>query len=176
MTKMIYDVIERPKKDSTGRTDIGWEAECGRNAVPLGGYLITRRTPPSEKKQYTAMVISPKPESGQVTIVETMVGTNFETRATAAFAIWRKYYEGWRAKRADKKADVEAILEQKSLARASRRQERQTPEGQKAYREELNRKARERRANMTDDEREKETLKRRLKREDDAFTSTYTST
>ena len=177
MTQITYTVINRPKKDSTGRTDISWAAECGRDAVALGGYLITRRTLPGEKKQYTAMVLMPKQDvTGQDTVVETMVGTTFETRATAAFAIWRKYYEGWRADRRAEDEREEAVRDAKRQGRARRRAERQTPEGREAYRLELNRKARERRANMTDEEKKDDADKRRAKREHDTFVSTYTGT
>lgn len=168
MTKMIYDVLYRPKKNSEGRTDIGWEAECGREAVPVGGYLITNRTLPNEKRQYTAMVTKVNESGVQI---DTMVGASFETRASAAFAIWRKYYEGWRAERADEKASNEYTREQQREARTKQREFRQTPEGQKAYREELNRKARERRASMTPEEIAMAAAKRRSKRFADKIAS-----
>ncbi len=177
MTQITYTVLNRPKKGSTGRTDISWAAECGRDAVALGGYLVTRRTPPGEKKQYVAVVLMAKPnETGQDTVVETMVGSSFETRATAAFAIWRKYYEGWRAEQRVEGERAEAILDAKRQTRARRRQERQTPEGREAYRLELNQKARARRSNMSDEERQADADKRRAKREHDNFVSTYTGT
>jgi len=169
MTQITYTVINRPKKDSTGRTDISWAAECGRDAVALGGYLITRRTLPGEKKQYTAMVLMPKQDvTGQDTVVETMVGTTFETRATAAFAIWRKYYEGRRVELADQRAEAEHLRQQKRLARERQREERKTPEGQQAYRDELNRKARERRANMSTEARDADAKRRRDNRLEDS--------
>ncbi len=176
MTQITYTVLNRPKKDSTGRTDISWAAECGRDAVPLGGYLITRRTPPGEKKQYTAMVVMAKSDvTGQDTVVETMVGTTFETRATAAFAIWRKYYAGWRMKQLAEIERGEAIRDAKRQGRARRRFLRSTPDGKEAYRLDLNRKARERRAQMTDEEKQADADKRRAKREHENFVGTYTS-
>jgi len=177
MTQITYTVLNRPKKNSTGRTNISWAAECGRDAVTLGGYLITRRTPPGEKKQYTAIVIMPKQDvTGQDTVVETMVGSSFETRATAAFAIWRKYYEGWRLEQTFEHERQEAIRDAKRQGRARRRTERQTPEGKEAYRLELNAKARARRAQMTPEEKQDDAAKRRAKREHDNFASTYTGT
>lgn len=176
MTKMVYTVLKRPTSGFTGRTDISWGAECGRDAVRLGGYLITKRHHRGETKRYTAMVIRPnRGNTGQDTLIETLVGTEFETRATAAFAIWRKYYQGWRAQRADAKVDKEAIRELKRLARKDRKQERQTPEGRKAYRLELNRKARVRRANFTAEDRAKTAADRRSKIKNDNFIGTYTN-
>lgn len=177
MTQITYTVINRPKKDSTGRTDISWAAECGRDAVPLGGYLVTARAPTGKTKTYTAIVLMAKPsETGQDAVVETMVGSSFETRATAAFAIWRKYYEGWRDQRAVQKASNESLLKGKRDARARNRLARQTPDGKEAYRLDLNRKARARRAQMTDAAKEEIASKLRAKREHDHFTSTYTGT
>lgn len=157
MTDFTYTVIKRPKKFETGRTDISWATECGREAVTLGGYLVTARAPKGTTRQYTAFMVQDS--------VETEIGTTFETRAQAAFAIWRKYYEGWRSDRTVKRGEAEAELQAKRDARAKRRSERQTPEGQKTYREELNQKARERRAAMTAEERVMEASKRRAKRE-----------
>lgn len=176
MTQINYDVLNRPKKGSTGRTNVGWAAECARDAVPLGGYLITRRTLPGEKKQYTAMVLMAKPETGQDTVVETMVGTDFETRATAAFAIWRKYYEGWRDEQRVEGERQDAIRDAKRLARVRRRFLRSTPEGQKAYREELNAKARARWAALSAVEKATDAAKRRTNREDKSFHESYTGT
>lgn len=174
MTQITYTVLNRPKKDSTGRTNISWAAECGRDAVTLGGYLITRRTPPGKKKQYIAMVSMAKvDDTGQDTVVDIMVGTDYETRATAAFAIWRKYYEGWRAEQRIEGERQDAIRDAKREARASNRIARQTPEGRQAYRDELNRKARERRANMTDEEKAAEAAKRRDKREHQSTVDSY---
>lgn len=176
MTQITYNVLNRPKKGSPGRTNISWASECGRDAVLLGGYLVTRRTSPGEKKQYTAIAIMAKPdETGQDTVVETMVGSSFETRATAAFAIWRKYYEGWRADRRADDEREEAILDAKRRSRIRRRMERQTPEGREAYRLDLNAKARVRRAQMTDEEKQADAAKRREKREGDAFAKTYST-
>ncbi len=175
MTQMTYDVLNRPKKGSTGRTNVGWGAECGRDAVTLGGYLITSRTGKGEPRQYTAMVLISKPETGQDIVVETMVGTSFETRATAAFAIWRKYYEGWRTERTDQKAQTEQVLQQKRDARARNRLARQTPEGKEAYRLDLNAKARARRAVMTDEEKAADAAKLREKREGEAFAKMYST-
>lgn len=175
MTQITYTVLNRPKKDSTGRTDISWAAECGRDAVPLGGYLITSRTAKDVPRQYTAMVVMAKPnETGQDTVVETMVGSSFETRATAAFAIWRKYYEGWRLEQTFEHERQEAIRDAKRQGRARRRAERQTPDGKEAYRLDLNSKARERRAQMTPEEKVADADKRRAKREHENFVSTYT--
>jgi len=177
MTQITYDVLNRPKKDATGRTNVGWAAECDRDAVLLGGYLITSRTAKGDHRQYTAMVIMAKPdETGQDTVVETMVGTTFETRATAAFAIWRKYYEGWRAERRVEGERQEAILDAKRQSRARNRSARQTPEGQEAYRLDLNRKARERRANMTDEEKTADARRRLDKRVEKKFHDTYSGT
>lgn len=176
MTQITYTVINRPKKNSTGRTEVGWNAECGRDAVLLGGYLVTRRTSPGEKKQYTAMVIMPKPnETGQDTVVETMVGASFETRATAAFAIWRKYYEGWRLEQTFEQERQEAIRDAARRGRARRRFERQTTDGREAYRLELNRKARARRAQMTDEDKATDAAKRRAKREGESFAKIYST-
>lgn len=174
MTQITYTVLNRPKKGSTGRTDISWAAECGRDAVTLGGYLITRRTLPGEKKQYIAMVMMAKPnETGQGTVVETMVGSSFETRATAAFAIWRKYYEGWRLEQTFEHERQEAIRDAKRQGRARRRFLRSTPDGKEAYRLGLNKQARERRAQMTTEEKNADAAKRRAKRERENYVSTY---
>lgn len=177
MTQITYTVINRPKKDSTGRTDISWASECGRDAVSLGGYLVTARAPKGMTKTYTAIVLMAKPnETGQDTVVETMVGTTFETRATAAFAIWRKYYEGWRLEQTFEHERQEAIRDAKRQGRARRRVARQTPEGKEAYRLELNTKARARRAHMTPEEKQTDAEKRRAKREHENFVNTYTGT
>lgn len=176
MTQISYDVKSRPKKDSVGRTDIGWGAECGRDAVKVGGYLITSRTAKGSARTYTAIMLKAKPETGQDTVVETMIGITFETRATAAFAIWRKYYESWRSGRAHQRALDEHVHTEKRNARVRQRLERQTPDGQKAYRTELNRKARERRAAMTPEDKAADAANRQAKREHDNFMSTYNGT
>lgn len=171
MTDFTYTVIERPKKDNPGRTDIGWAASAGRDAVQLGGYLVTNRTAKGEKRDYQAFMV--KPDSyGEMTME--FVGDTFETRAQAAFAIWRKYYEGERMRRAQEKAQTEAEKQQRRDERARRREFRQTPEGQKAYREELNRKARERRASMTDEQKAEAAAKLRAKREHQTTVASYT--
>lgn len=175
MTQITYTVINRPKKNSTGRTDISWAAECGRDAVTLGGYLITRRTLSGAKKQYIAMVSMPKvDDTGQDTVVDIMVGTDYKTRATAAFAIWRKYYKDWRTEQRIEGERQDAIRDAKRLARARNRFLRSTPEGQKAYREELNRKARARRAQMTDAAKKEAASKLRAKREHHSTVKGYT--
>ena len=177
MTKIVYTVINRPKTGEYGRTNIGWKEECGRAAVVIGGYLTTFRTPKGAPKSYTATMINPRPDlDGHDGRVETLIGINYQTRATAAFAIWRKYYEGWRIKRDTEKSNNEAVLVAKREERRLRRIARQTPEGMKAYRNDLNAKARARRANMTEAERKENTVKRRAKREHDKFSSTYNGT
>lgn len=174
MTRINYDVKSRPKKFSAGRTNIGWAAECGRDAVEVGGYLVTTRTPKGKTRMYAAIMLGAVSDvTGQDGVVETEIGTMFETRATAAFAIWRKYYEEWRIDRLVTALNNEAILKQKREDREHQRSCRQTPEGKKAYREDLNRKARERRANMTNEERVAEAAKRRAKREHKNTVTSY---
>ena len=168
MTDFTYTVIKRPKKFETGRTDISWAAECGRDAVTLGGFLITSRALKGTKKQYTAVMT-------QGMITGTFVGDKFETRAQAAFAIWRKYYEGWRTERRVEDEREEAIRDAKRQSRVRRRFARQTPEGQQAYKDDLNRRARERRAAMTAEERVADAAKRRAKREQKAEITALTT-
>lgn len=162
MTDFTYDVLYRPKKGKTGRTNVGWAAECGREAVQVGGYLVTRRASKGEPKTYTAFMTKQEADG---TMVELYVGNDFETRAQAAFAIWRKYYEPEREARERQKAAEEAERKRRREERIRKRAFRQTPEGQKAYREELNAKARARRAAMTPEQKAEEARKRRKKRE-----------
>lgn len=162
MTDFTYTVINRPKKDSAGRTNISWGAECGRDEVPLGGYLVTSRTAKGESRNYQAFMIKQDADGNDT---ETLIGDGFETRAKAAFAIWRKYYADWRDQRAQQKAAAEAEKQRRRDERASRKAFRATPEGKKAYQDELNRKARERRAAMTPADRKAEADARRAKRE-----------
>lgn len=172
MTDFSYTVINRPKKDSAGRTDISWTAECGRDEVPLGGYLVTTRTAKGESRNYQAFMVQTDTD-GNTT--EVFVGDGFETRAQAAFAIWRKYYADWRATRAQQKAADEAEKQRRREERARRKAFRSTPEGKKAYQDELNRKARERRAAMTPEDRKAEAEARRAKREASTMVATITN-
>ena len=156
MTKMIYTVINRPKKDIAGRTNIGWHAEGEREEVSIGGFLETSRTLPGEVRRYHAVMI----KGG----VRTSVGNNHETRAQAAFAIWRSYYSDWRAERNSTKEQVLLAKEARAEERERIREYRATPEGQKAYRAELNRKAKVRRDSMTPEQKAEIYAKRRAKR------------
>jgi hypothetical protein len=169
MTEFAYTVIKRPTKDEAGRTEIGWAAGAGREAVPFGGFVTTNRTPKGESRKYAAYTCMPSPDHMQ----PVFVGDTFKTRAQAAFAIWRKYYEDARMQRAQEKAQTEAEKQQRREERARRREYRQTPEGQKAYREELNRKARERRATMTDEQKAEVAAKLRAKREHTSTVASY---
>lgn len=172
MTMFAYTVVNRPKKDAVGRTNISWAAECGREAVALGGYLVTSRTKKGEDRNYIAYMHKADAE-GNAT--DTLVGDGFTTRAQAAFAIWRSYYSDWRATRNAERSQREAQKLARREERAKRRAYRETPEGREAYRLELNRKARERRANMTAEEKAAEAAKRRAKREQAATVASYTS-
>ncbi len=144
MTKIIYSVIDRPKKDSTGRTNVGWLAECGRPEVSYGGHLITQRTVKGQDRSYLAVVSKDN--------LERTLADTFTSRAQASFAIWRAYHEDWRNARSMDRDHGEAIRENKRRQRAAVRAFRKTDDGKEAYRLELNSKARARRANMTPDE------------------------
>lgn len=163
MTKIIYSVISRPKKHDSGRTDIGWLAECDRAAVKLGGYLLTSRAVKGLPKTYDAVMLKETVEAGQPVVHETPVGDSFETRAQASFAIWRAYYADLRNDRAFERAWTEANAEDKRRNRAKAKAFRQTTDGAEAYRLELNQKARDRRAVMTPDEKQTVTDKRKAK-------------
>lgn len=156
MTKMIYTVINRPKKNTAGRTNIGWTDECERNAVPTAGFLETSRTLPHEVRRYHAVMI----KDGK----STSVGNNHETRAQAAFAIWRAYYSDWRNTRNSTKEQAMLAKDERVEKRKKIRADRATPEGQEAYRLELNRKAKERRDSMTAELKAEIFTKRRAKR------------
>jgi len=142
MTKMIYTVVNRPKKDAYGQTDIGWLAECGRDAVPLGGFLITSRTLPGDDREYVARAYTSLKEGIASTI---NLGSTFKTRSSAAFAIWRYHYKDLRTEQQTIKRDDLALKDRKRDERKKIRDARLTPEGKEAYRLELNRKAREKR-------------------------------
>lgn len=163
MTKIIYSVINRPKKDRNGRTDVSWLAECDREAVKLGGYLLTSRAVKGLPKVYYAVMLKETIEAGVPVVHETVVGDTFGTRAQASFAIWRAYYKDWRGDRAFERSWTEAEAEDKRRNRVRAKAFRQTPEGQEAYRLELNTKARDRRAAMTPDEKQAVTDKRKAK-------------
>jgi hypothetical protein len=156
MTKMTYDVINRPKNDQSGRTNVGWAAERGKEAVTVGGYLTTSRAAKGQSRIYTATMI----KGG----IETVVGNTFTTRAQAAFAIWRAYNVDFRDERAINRARVEAEAENRRRDRAIRKAYRQTPEGLEAYRAELNEKARIRRESLTDEQKAALVAKRKAKR------------
>ena len=163
MTKIIYDVISRPKKNDSGRTDIGWLAECDRAAVKLGGYLLTSRAVKGLPKTYYAVMVKETIEAGINVAHETVVGDSFETRAQASFAIWRAYYADLRNDRAFERAWTEAIAEDKRRKRVKAKAFRQTTDGSEAYRLELNQKARDRRAVMTPVEKQAVIDKRKAK-------------
>lgn len=160
MTKMTYTVINRPKKDRAGRTSIGWRAECGREEVAVGGFLETSRTPPGEVRRYHAVMF----KDG----VRTSVGNNHETRAQAAFAIWRAYYSDWRDKQNSDKAYErsmeEAEAENRRLARVAKKAYRETHEGREAYQQVLRKRAKAKRDAMTPEQKAKMYAKRRAKR------------
>lgn len=163
MTKIIYDVISRPKKHDSGRTDVGWLAECGREAVKLGGYLLTSRAVKGLPKVYYAVMLKETIEAGETVAHETVVGDTFGTRAQASFAIWRAYYADLRNDRAFERAWSEAEAEDKRRNRAKAKAYRQTPEGKEAYRLELNQKAQVRRDAMTPEEKQAVIDKRKAK-------------
>jgi len=145
MTKMIYTVVRRPKVGRHGLTTIGWAEECGREAIVTGGYLHTRRTLPGEQTYYTAIMTKAN--------FDRWLGDKFETRAQAAFAIWRLYYKNERAKRDQDKANEANGKHARAVGRKHKREHRATPEGQEERRLMLNRKAKEKRDNMTDEQR-----------------------
>ncbi len=163
MTKIIYSVVKRPKKLDTGRTDVGWAAECDREAVKLGGYMITSRAVKGLPKLYEAVMVKETMVNGVNVADEYPIGDTFNTRAQASFAIWRSYYAGWRNERSLERAHDEAVVEDKRRGRAKMRDARQTPEGKEAYRLELNRKAQAKRNAMTDDEKQAVVDKRKAK-------------
>ena len=161
MTKMVYTVVNRPKKDETGRTDIGWKEDGVSKAVNFAGYLITSRTKRGETRKYSAYLIAtPEGFIGK----QFHVGDNFETRAQAAFAIWREYYFDVKCERKMAKVAEAADHDQRQKEREDRKKFRATPEGQQAYRDELNRKAQTRRAAMTSEEKAVIAAKRKEKR------------
>jgi len=153
---MTYDVINRPKNNQSGRTNVGWAAEGAKEAVTAGGYLTTARAPKGQSRVYTATLT----KDG----IETVVGNTFTTRAQAAFAIWRAYNVDFRDERAFNRAMTEAEAENRRVDRAIRKAHRQTPEGMEAYRAELNEKARIRRESMTDEQKAALVAKRKAKR------------
>ena len=172
MTMFTFTVVNRPKKDATGRTNVSWPAECGRAAVPLGGYLITSRTKKGADRNYVAYMTKLDADENSV---DSLVGDGFTSRVQAAFAIWRMYYADWRSKRQAERVQKDAEKQARREQRAKRRAYRETPEGKEAYRLELNAKARERRQNMTEEERAAERAKRRAKREQAATVASYAS-
>lgn len=163
MTKIIYSVVKRPKKLNTGRTDVGWAAECDREAVKLGGYMITSRAVKGLPKLYEAVMVKETMVNGVNVAAEHPIGDTFNTRAQASFAIWRAYYAGWRNDRSLERAHVEAEAEDKRRGRAKAKAFRQTPAGAESYRLELNEKARAHREAMTDDEKQAVVDKRKAK-------------
>ena len=167
MTKLVFNVWNRPKKDETGLTSVGWLAECGREDVPCGGYLTTYRTPPGKPKKYGAVMVKK--------MSPTFLDTDFTTRAQAGFAIWRSYYEDLRIERRIDTEHAEAIIRAKREERARRRNIRMTPEGKLAYRDELNSKARAKRAMMTPEEKAVAAHHRRNKRDHDNMVESYSN-
>lgn len=163
MTKIIYTVVNRPKKDRNGRTDVSWLSECDREAVKLGGYLITSRATKGLPKLYYAVMLKETIEAGVSVVHETVVGDTFESRAQASFAIWRAYYKEWRDTRSFDRAWAEAEAEDRRRTRAKAKAFRQTPDGAEAYRLELNKKAQVRRDAMTPDEKQAVIDKRKAK-------------
>ena len=156
MTKIIYDVVNRPMNNAKGLTSVGWLAECDREAVPYGGFMTTSRTIKGQDRSYLAFVVKDD--------VITDLPDIFKSRAQASFAIWRAYYASWRNERSLERAHVEAIAEDKRRGRAKAKAFRQTPAGAESYRLELNEKARARREAMTDDEKAAVTAKRIAKK------------
>ena len=163
MTKMVYTVINRPKKDETGRTDIGWLADGASEEVPYAGFLVTSRTKKGELRTYSATVVK-SPAGFPEFKTKKHLGDDFETRARAAFAIWRAYYSDVKTERHMAKAAEQEDRELRRKGREDRKAFRATPAGMEAYRKELNEKARVRRASMTPEEKAAIAERRREKR------------
>lgn len=163
MTKMVYTVINRPKKDETGRTDIGWKADNVSEEVPYAGFLVTSRTKKGEVRTYTAVVVK-SPDGFPEFKTKKRLGDDFTSRAQAAFAIWRAYYSDMKTERQMAKLAEEDASDQRRMWRVARKAFRDTPAGAKAYRNELNEKARVRRASMTPEEKANIAARRREKR------------
>ena len=163
MTKMVYTVINRPKKDETGRTDIGWKEDGASEEVTYAGFLITSRTKKGEVRTYTAFVITSPADFSELKIKKHL-GDDFTSRAQAAFAIWRAYYLVDKAERHMKKWLEENERNKRRIKREDQKKFRATPAGMEAYRKELNEKARVRRASMTPEEKANIATRRREKR------------
>ena len=165
MTKMVYTVINRPKKDETGRTDIGWLADGASEEVPYAGFLVTSRTKKGELRTYSATVVkSPDHDALPEFKIKKHLGDDFETRAQAAFAIWRAFYSGVKTERQVAKLAEQEDSERRRKEREDRKAFRATPVGMDAYRKELNEKSRVRRALMTPEEKANIAARRREKR------------
>lgn len=161
MTKMVYTVIRRPKKDSPGRTDIGWKEDSASKEVPHAGFLFTSRTKCGQVRKYTAYLITSRDGS-----IETRVhlGDDFETRAQAAFAIWREYYSEKKRIQYIIRLTDEISRDQRRRARAIQKKFRATPEGMEEYRKHLNAQAAARRAAMTPEQKAVTAAKRKEQR------------
>ncbi len=157
MTKMVYTVVQRPKKFDSGRTDIGWKEDGGFEAVPCAGYLITSRTKKGELRTYSAYAFQDAP-------YDSHLGDDFTTRAQAAFAIWRSYYLVDKTERFMAKKIEGIERDQRREARLKLKELRKTPEGQAEYKKLLNAQARARRAAMTHEQKAVATAKRKEKR------------
>ncbi len=156
MTKMVYTVINRPKNDEVGQTNIGWKADNVSEEVTYAGYLVTARYAKFEDRRYHAFM------NKDSTTLD--LGDDFTTRARAAFAIWRAYYSDVKSERHMAKTAEQEERDRRRQQREERKAFRDTPAGMEAYRKELNEKARVRRASMTPEEKAAIAERRREKR------------
>lgn len=163
MTKMVYTVVRRPKKFDSGRTDIGWKEDGTSEAVPRAGYLITSRTVRGQKRKYSAYVSTPFSYENFY-IWGYHLGDEFETRAQAAFAIWREYYKDKKDTRKAERKEKESQRSVRREARLKLKEYRKTPEGLAEYKKLLNAQAVARRAAMTSEQKAVAGAERKEKR------------